>query len=452
MADSLQSSDSGRQSHDMTYPVVTVDDAYAACDPDEPLASGDPRWVDLNPARGGFDLARIVARRIARTGAGAFCKQLVTGHRGSGKSTEIIRLSAHLRDQGFFAVYFDAFAVLDPQDIEYVDVLLGIAQTVYDELRATEVTLSEPLLQSLEAWFDETFITAEDKVDIEASVKSELGVEAKIPALLRVFTALTGQLKAGGSRRHEVRQKLERELRVFLLRLNELLDDVQVQLVRADWHGLVVLVDNLEKLPYQTRPDGSTNHVALFVHHAEQLKTPRCHIVYTVPVSLLFNVNLGSEYDAINLIPMVKISDQKGTPHEPGLAALLDVLERRMDVSRVFAPDADTRRLAAMSGGAVRDLLRMVRFACDEAEEQISAAHVQRALRALVREFEYLVQDDDVEHLLEIARRRDVAGDELSGRLLYNRLVLEYSNEDTWYDVHPAVRAGRRLRDRLSGG
>jgi predicted AAA+ superfamily ATPase len=85
----------------------TVDLAYGAVDPDVPLEPGDPRYVDLNSARGDEDLPALIARRIRFTSAGSWHRQLLTGHRGSGKSTELKCLQGLLDQAGFFTVYVD---------------------------------------------------------------------------------------------------------------------------------------------------------------------------------------------------------------------------------------------------------------------------------------------------------------------------------------------------------
>ncbi len=439
------------------YPATTLRATYAACNLDQPLDPDDPRCVDLTEARGGASLAASIAWSITATEPGSFHRQLLTGHRGSGKSTEIKQLQALLRGEGFYAVYFDAFDILDPADVEHVDVLLSIAQAVYDDIRKTEIQLDAKLLESLESWFHQTILTHEDRADIEASLKTEVGVEVKIPTLLRLFTTLTGQLKASSARRREIRETLDRQLRVFLERLNELLNDVQAKLAAEGWKGLVVLVDNLEKIPYQVMPNGETNHALLFMHHAEQLKAPNCHLVYTVPVSLVFNANLGADYDDVLVIPMVKVKESDGvTDCATGRDALLNLVARRAAIGRVFESAELVHRLITTSGGVVRDLLRLVRFACWDAGrraggERIDEAAVDFAVRELAVEYERLIQQSDLDRLGEIGRVRFVAGDETLGRLLFNRLVLEYRNHEHWYNLHPLIRASRHLRPQLEG-
>ena len=82
---------------------TTAEDAYGAVDPDVPLEPGDPRYVDLNSARGDECLPTLIARRVRRTPGITWHRQLVTGHRGSGKSTELKCLQGLLdRDDSHF--------------------------------------------------------------------------------------------------------------------------------------------------------------------------------------------------------------------------------------------------------------------------------------------------------------------------------------------------------------
>lgn len=154
----------------MSYPARTVDDTYHACHPELPLEPGDPRYVPLTPVRGGFDLSIVVAQCIRRTRPPAFHRQLVTGHRGSGKSTELKHLQARLREAGYFAVYLDVEAVLDLGDITYLDVLVAIARALNDAIRAEKIRLSRRLLEDLDRWFAETVLTEEQRRDVTGSL------------------------------------------------------------------------------------------------------------------------------------------------------------------------------------------------------------------------------------------------------------------------------------------
>ncbi|RME35458.1 MAG: ATP-binding protein, partial [Thermoflexia bacterium] len=320
------------------YPVQTVDEAYHACHPDLALEAGDPRYVHLTPVRGGFELSTTITRNISRTPPGYFHQQLITGHRGCGKSTELKQLQARLREAGYFAVYVDAEALLDLGDLTYLDVLVALTQELEEALRGEKIRIPPQLRQDLDEWFANIILTEEQRREVERSLEADFGVGPQVPALARMLAAITGQIRSGSSRRIEIRRQLEQNLRVFIQRLNLLVDDARVRLSRKGWKDLVFIVDGLEKMHYAPLPDGQSTHSALFVAHAEQLKSIHSHVIYTVPISLVFNANMGDAFpDPTLVIPMVKLTQSDGkTPYRPGRDALFEVIARRVDVRRVF--------------------------------------------------------------------------------------------------------------------
>ncbi len=117
----------------MTDPVRTLRDAYNTADPAVPLPSGDPRYVDCTDVRGNRDVVRQTFDTI--TWSDSNTAQLLTGHRGCGKSTELLRLQARLEEAGYTVIYFGADDDLDVNDIIYSDLLLAVARRIESELR-----------------------------------------------------------------------------------------------------------------------------------------------------------------------------------------------------------------------------------------------------------------------------------------------------------------------------
>ena len=91
---------------------------YNSFDPARPLPAGDPQYVDCREVRGDEDIVSDLGKRIRNSDQMTY--QLYTGHRGSGKSTELRRLQKSLEDHGFFVVYFEA-------DEEDIDKMLNIS-------------------------------------------------------------------------------------------------------------------------------------------------------------------------------------------------------------------------------------------------------------------------------------------------------------------------------------
>jgi hypothetical protein len=148
------------------------------------------------------------------------------------------------------------------------------------------------------------------------------------------------------------------------------------------------------------------------------------------------------------VIPMVKVIEDDGqTSCAAGRDLLFEVVARRMDVDAVFDRRETLCDLVMASGGVVRDLMRLVRFACDYTDERIDGEGARRAIVKMVREYERLIHREDLELLAQVHRERRLPGSRDLSRLMYNRLVLPYVNGDRWMDIHPAVAAAPLFRE-----
>jgi hypothetical protein len=78
---------------------------YNAFDP-APLPANSKLYVDCKAVRGGSDVLVELGKTI-RFSDRPTC-QLYTGHRGGGKSTELLRLQQDLENKGYTVGYFSA--------------------------------------------------------------------------------------------------------------------------------------------------------------------------------------------------------------------------------------------------------------------------------------------------------------------------------------------------------
>jgi len=118
----------------------TIADVMGVFDPRQPLFGGslDAYYV----ARAGSPVARLAAL-LKDTGDG-FTKIVFAGHRGSGKSTELARLTSLLAED-FFVADTTVEGNLDLASIDYVQVLFTLVRAIYETARASKVELSESL-------------------------------------------------------------------------------------------------------------------------------------------------------------------------------------------------------------------------------------------------------------------------------------------------------------------
>lgn len=430
----------------------TVDLAFNAVNPDLPLTRGDAdvRYVNCSAVRGGEDEVALIARAIRRSEPPNYFKPVFTGHRGCGKSTELFRLKRMLEAENFFAVYFDAETELDISDLDYPDVLLTIAQEVERQLREASIELDPELLQQVAGWFSTTVITDEKERGAERTLGAEFSLGAEIPLFAKMLATLKGEIKSSSKRRTEIRSELERNALQLIQRVNDLIENAKVKLHRHGKRGLVLIADGLEKVIYHVdAKTGRSSHELLFMFHGEQLCAPQCHIVYTIPINLILSHNVTQIYSERIVLPMIKIAEEDGSPCQEGRTVLRQIVANRLNVSAIFSPPELVDELVAMSGGHVRDLLLLVRYAFDYTDFQVLPEHVASATRRLVNDYDYLIKDEDLPLLTQVHNTRRVPNDEPHALLLYNLLVLEYRNGARWADVHPAAQAARKLQEHV---
>jgi hypothetical protein len=435
-------------------PAETIAELYQTINPDEPLSPADSRFVDFSPARGCEDFVALITRRVTTARPPNYHRRLVTGHRGSGKSTELLRLQASLEAEGFLVAYLDVENTLDLADLEYLDVLLAVAYRLDAVAREKKLKIKPELIEDVGNWFAEVVLTKEQQKGAELTVGADFGLGGEAPLLAKMLASVTGQIRSGSTTRKEIRQKLEQRLEDLISRLVTLVDNITVQAGKKGLKGLFVIVDSMEKMPIKMLDQSQTNHSLLFIEHAEQLKSLPCHLIATVPVSLVSDRNLGIAFTDIDLIPMVKIITVEQKPAKEGRDILFDAVARRASTERIFSSPKVVYQLIDASGGVVRDLMRLLLFAADYTalESKITEAQAEQAIQKLVREYDRLIHEDDLPVLLEVTRNPHLPSSATLSRLMYNRLVLPYINKEQWIGLHPAVHSAPTFRAALKVG
>ncbi len=417
----------------MTPRAKTIAEAYQVCNPDQPLQPDDDRYVDLSASRGMRHIAELITWKIQNSGTDAQNKRLFTGHRGSGKTTELLRLQRELERNAFFTIYLDTERLLDLGNLNYLDVLVAIAEQTERSLRIKYIPLSDTLLEDISGWFSDHIVEKTQVSELQGTVETSAEAGTAIPFFAKLLARITANFKTGSTHRETIRTQLNRNLSVFIEKLNLLISTARNAVQQKGFTDLVLIVDGMEKMRYELHKDGESTHSEMFVRHAEQLCAPECHIIYTVPVSLPYQRNLMTDFE-ITVLPMVRMDKE-------GIASLVKIIERRVDTATLFSGPELLVTLAQTSGGAVRDLMHLMRMAMEASTGPLDAADVGRAVSDLRKIYTRLIRESDLALFCQIARTHFIqGGDEQTGRLLDLRLALEYQNGDLWADLHPVVR------------
>lgn len=350
--------------------------------------------------------------------------QLLSGFRGCGKTSELLRLSEELQADGYAVAYLDINAFFNtrlPLDAALLPVALaaGFAQAVEDNLKVPVHEALWSFLQRLH--LNVGFETPEVgglALSVSASVRDDVSFAARARDAFRTN-----------------RKSLRAEFHAFFLEVLSRLDPTK---------SMVFIVDSIDHwrgAGDQFEPVRESVELA-FTELADDLALPNIHVIYTIPNYLAVPA-FGTRQDVVN----VKLSTRQGDRFEPGFVALRRVLERRApqgDLAR-FLNEEGVDRLIAASGGLFRDLLRLVRGTLLNArglpatEQDLARAEMQvREDYTMTFAKEHLTLLSEVDRTKELFVKREQSADE--AELVSLGAILRYPNDQTtWFAVHPLL-------------
>lgn len=425
---------------------LNLEKFYQACNPSRPLMIGDAAdsqyYIDFASVRGG-KIIEALQRTISRISPDTPTCQLFTGHIGCGKSTELLRLQAELEQQQFHVVYFESTSVLEMVDLDVTDILLAIAGQVSESLSAMQIRLKPKYFAQL---FAEIVDFLQTPIDLE---KGELSIG---------IAKITAKTKESPSVRRRLRDYLEPRTENILQSINlELLDIAHQELKSLGYRGLVVIVDNLDRVAIRPLPSGRSLPEYLFIDRGEQLRKLNCHVVYTIPLALTFsNDNAELQHRlgggvAPKVLPMIPVRLRSGEICTEGLS-----LMRQMVLARAF-PDMDANyrlnlitevfdsletldRLCLISGGHVRDLLGLLYDCLREQDPPFE----RECLEVVIKRYQdYRVNAIDPEEwdlIFQVVQQQMIRGGIEYHTLLRSLFIFEYrDHQGAWFNVNPVL-------------
>ena len=428
---------------------------------------GDDVYVDCQDVRGGWDVVRELGHKITRSKKPT-C-QLYSGHRGVGKSTELLRLKEYLEENQYFVIYFAANDQdIEPQDAEYTDILFSCTRHLVE---AVKLKNHNPLLNWLNARWESLKDIALTDISWEG-----LSLEAQISQ----FAKITTNLRATPDKRRELRQKINANTPSLVEALNSFIKEAQKSL-DSNSRGIVLIADNLDRI-VETKEEGTpSNYDDIYLNRSEIMRGLACHVIYTVPIAMVYSgkgTQLENNYDKPNVLPMVMVRNPDGSENQKGLEKLQELICRRVKkiesnlgktltlTGGIAEPDTDTppvfdspetlKQLCLMSGGHVRNLMQLIQKAIDWTDElPITAKAAKRAMEEARETFQKTIQEDQWEILARACNLQQSDNDEQHLRLLLNRALLEYRYYDEndklkiWCNVHPLIEEIKKFQDAL---
>jgi len=354
---------------------------------------------------------------------------LFTGHRGSGKSTEINKLCSELDDK-FFIV---KVSFSNRPDVDYVDVLLKAAMALFKTATDVDVIKKAPA-QIFEALWDDVSKFIETKL-FGYTISSEeysimTSVSAKVNFLATEFEA---KFETEPQSRRDFKAKSEKLLAEIIDKINLLSERIRTNYR----HPVLFIFEDADKIDLK-------NAKEIFYQHSNTLVNIRASAIYVIDISLRYNPDFNAtkaSFSEFLCLPNIKLLTKDNQAVNANRALLEKIIECRAK-SHLFADDAKQLLITA-SGGLIRSLISLIQSAASRAiiekSELINKAQVEHAMNRQKGDFIAMLESKDYPLLFNRHEDKQLTSDNDTQTLLQSLALLEYENGELWCDVHPII-------------
>ncbi|MFQ5577097.1 MAG: hypothetical protein ACE5G8_08945, partial [Anaerolineae bacterium] len=283
-------------------------------------------------------------------------KFLFVGHTGCGKSTELSKLVNIIEGGGeryqfvkdaFLPIQYSISEVVGLYNIEFIDLALSIIIGIYKEMERLGHTVDDSAARRVYDWLyqgDTTFGSDPDGP----------GANLRLGSLIRLIDV---RLKSEG----EVRDEIRTRIRKYIPELINLINQTIAEVTYITGKNVLLIIDDLDKI----QPLEAALNV--FREHVKSLTSFQCFVIYTAPISLLYDAQSKhvGQFLEIHYMPMFRVKTKAGQPEAPDshdVKILREIIYRRVHPSLFEEGVVDAA--VYLTGGILRELIRVIRGCC----------------------------------------------------------------------------------------
>ncbi|MBU4226049.1 MAG: hypothetical protein KKC71_09560, partial [Chloroflexi bacterium] len=313
-------------------------------------------------------------------------KFFFSGHRGCGKSTELLHLMSNAEIQKkYWPIHFSIREEADIIDLDFRDVLLAVGGRMFRDYRKSGGQLPEQLLKELNSW--------RGKVEEEVRTISGRPLEFEFGAAIDAFFVNAGmKMKLEPKTRAELRQVFERDITGLIAVINNIATAIYSKEKRIP----LILIDDMDKPNLEEAR-------AIFHNRREIMMQPNCAIVYTVSSALFYSKDFDAIRGQAHFLPNIMLHPPQAPDvrDQAGYDTLRRFVQVRMDanlIDKVALEEAIT-----YSGGVFREMARIMRTAIGRARRRkagkMESSDVEAATTEIRNEYRRILDKDDIQLL-----------------------------------------------------
>ncbi len=172
------------------------------------------------------------------------------------------------------------------------------------------IRINPQLFKSVSEWSRSTEIEKIRVLTGETSLETGMEAVGSVPFFARFFGKMRAAANASSSTKKKIIENIEPRLSDLVSHCNDLIREVKNKLSEIDKKGLIIIIEDLDKLSIEKAAE-------LFFNHSHILGTLQTHVIFTFSISLRYHHKsrvITGNFDLDFELPMLKVHDKQGKP------------------------------------------------------------------------------------------------------------------------------------------
>ncbi|MFT5660696.1 MAG: hypothetical protein ACI9TV_001338 [Sulfurimonas sp.] len=394
----------------------------------------DDFFTDFSGLRKGFN-ERKIFRMLNINPNNRECNSLtsiqrvfLSGHRGTGKTTELLKLRNEINEtKCFLTVFCDVGnEELDINNIDFVDIVIFMLEQLVKKLNDSDIKINQNDIESFYSWYSQRIEKINVKTDASASIEIEAEAGISIPSLFKLITKTKNKLSASQDTKDTIRRVFTNKFSDFSLKFNEFILKIKETIKKENVaQDLLFIIDGFEKIG--TLEDRKK----ILIDNSNKFVEIQSNMIIALPIELFSQIATLSNFATPISFPLITLDDK-------GMVKFKEFIDKRINV-KLFDSETTIQQIIKYGAGSPRETLKIIREAYMAAEgEVIDSQSVIDAKDKISNEVVNFLNAQELEVLKEIDIKENIPYSDTVASLYVKKVLLEYG-DGTTQQINPII-------------
>ncbi|MFA6138332.1 MAG: hypothetical protein WC667_09615 [Sulfurimonas sp.] len=399
-----------------------------------PIDETDEFFTDFSGLRKGFNEKKIFKMLNINPNTKE-CNTLtspqrvfLSGHRGTGKTTELLKLRNEINKTNCFLTIFCDVSneELDINNIDFVDVVIFMLEQLVKELKDEKINISKKDVESFYDWYSQRIVEINEKTDASATIETEAKITIGIPSLFSLLTKTKAKLSASQDTKDTIRRVFTNKFSDFSVKFNEFILNVKETLKKENTaKDLLFIIDGFEKIG--TLEDRKK----ILIDNSNKFVEIKTNMIIALPIELFSQVATLSNFSTPISFPLITLD-------EKGIEKFKEFIYKRID-AQLFKDNETVENIIKYGAGSPRETLKIIEEAYIATEDEIiDAKSVEDAKDKISNEIANYLTKEEIEVLKELDSKGTISYSDTLAGLMVKKVVLAYGDGST-KQINPII-------------